>query len=244
MTAADVKQALVELADPERAKASLWFFKTGPGQYGEGDQFIGVSVPKQRQVARRFAATPLEDLATLLASPIHEERLTALLILVDQFKRASSKRKPDPKRQKEIFRFYVDHLQGVNNWDLVDSSASYIVGQYLLTRPHSERSQLERWSHSKDQWQRRVAVIATMAFIAAGQFEDTLELAERLIGDQEDLIHKATGWALREVGKRDVTALRTFLDAHHRTMPRTMLRYAIEKLSPVERQKYMAKPNK
>lgn len=242
MSASEVKLALAQLADPERAKASTWFFKTGAGQYGEGDQFIGVTVPNQRKIARRFADEPLEELATLLASPVHEERLTALLILVRQYQRASSAKKRDPQTQRAIIDFYERHIDRVNNWDLVDSSAPYILGRYLLERPPSERRRLYRWARSASQWQRRIAVLTTMAFIADSQFEDTLELAKRLLHDKQDLIHKAVGWALREVGKRDDATLRAFLDAHHTKMPRTMLRYAIEKLPQAERQRYMTKP--
>ncbi len=242
MSAAEVKDALAELASPERAKASAWFFKTGPGQYGEGDRFIGVSVPNQRQVAKRFGEEPLAELAELLASPIHEERLTGLLILVRQYERAASSKRGDAAQRDAIYDFYVEHLGCVNNWDLVDSSASYIVGRHLLHKPRAARRVLSRWARSRNQWERRVAVIATMAFIDEGQFEDTLALAEQLLTDEQDLIHKAVGWTLREVGKRDVAALRGFLDAHHTVMPRTMLRYAIEKLSQQERQRYMKKP--
>lgn len=242
MSAADIKSALARVASPERAKASAWFFKTGPGQYGEGDQFIGVSVPVQRQVAKRFAEVPLTELAKLLASPVHEERLTALLILVGQYQRAASAKKGDAAKRDEIYEFYVAHTEVINNWDLVDSSASYIVGRHLLTKPRAARQILRRWAKSQNQWERRIAVIATMAFLAEGQFDDTLALAECLLTDRQDLIHKAVGWTLREVGKRDIMVLRDFLDAHYTRMPRTMLRYAIEKLAPADRAKYMAKP--
>lgn len=237
-----MKLALAKLADPERAKASAWFFKTGVGQYGEGDQFIGVTVPNQRLIARRFAEESLEEIATLLSSPVHEERLTGLLILVRQYQRASSGKKADARVQRAIVDFYVDHIDCVNNWDLVDSSAPYILGRYLVDRPRSERKRLHRWARSANQWHRRIAVLTTMAFIADLQFSDTLDLAKGLLDDKQDLIHKAVGWALREVGKKDLATLRAFLDEHHTRMPRTMLRYAIEKLSPVERQGYMAKP--
>lgn len=242
MSAAEVKKALVRLATPERAKASAWFFKTGPGQYGEGDKFLGVTVPAQRQVARRFSEEPLGEIAKLLSSSLHEERLTGLLILVRQYARAASGKHADAAKREAIFDFYVEHRGCVNNWDLVDSSAPYIVGRHLLEKPRSARRVLLRWAKSKNQWERRIAVLTTMAFIADGQFEDTLELAELLLTDREDLIHKAVGWMLREVGKRDLGVLRRFLDAHHASMPRTMLRYAIEKLSSDERGKYMTKP--
>jgi 3-methyladenine DNA glycosylase AlkD len=244
MSSVAVKRALAQYADPARAVASARFFKTGPGAYGEGDRFIGVSVPDQRVVARRFAQEPLPELATLLESPIHEERLTALLILVHQFKRASSVKTPDPDVQHAIVEFYIEHMDCINNWDLVDSSAPYILGRYLLTQPRSARKVIEQWARSVNQWQRRIAVLTTMAFIAQAQFSDTLTLAARLLGDKEDLIHKAVGWALREVGKKDALVLRAFLDAHHAAMPRTMLRYAIEKFSAQERRKYLARPRR
>lgn len=233
--AAAVKAALAQIATPERAKASAWYFKTGKGQYGEGDQFIGVSVPQQRKVARQFETVPLVAIETLLASPIHEHRLTAALILVRQYERA----KHDPDRQAEIAAFYVDHLKGINNWDIVDSSAPQILGAHLLPKKN-RRTVLRRYAKSEILWERRVAILATASFIRAGQFADTLELAEQFLHDKEDLIQKATGWMLREVGKKDERVLRDFLDSHAQRMPRTMLRYAIEKLPVAERQQYLA----
>lgn len=240
MSAHDVVTALKAVASPTKAKASAWFFKTGPGQYGEGDRFIGVTVPEQRTVAKQFRDLPLAEIERLLESPIHEHRLTALLILVGQYQRA------DAKAKKRVLDFYLDHLDRVNNWDLVDSSAGYIVGNYYLGRravygPNSRcgSAVLQRLSRSKNLWRRRVAIIATQAFISAGQFNDTLTLAEQLLNDRHDLMHKATGWMLREVGNRDPKVLKAFLDEHASTMPRTMLRYAIEKFDPVTRKHYL-----
>jgi 3-methyladenine DNA glycosylase AlkD len=230
--AKDVSQALHQVATPERAKANAWFFKTGPGQYGEGDKFVGVTVPQQRKVAKQFKDLPLKELEKLIKSPWHEERLTGLFILVNQYQKA------DDKTQKSIAGFYHKNRSHVNNWDLVDSSAPYILGDYLLN--HSS-SVLYRLAKSRSVWDRRIAIITTLNFIRFGQYEDTLKLAEQLLGDKHDLIQKAVGWMLREMGKRDRTTLLQFLEKHADAMPRTALRYAIEHLSPQQRSYYMKK---
>jgi len=232
MNAEDVRAALQQAADPLRAKNSAWFFKTGPGQYGEGDQFIGVTVPDQRKVAAAYGELPLPEVLELLRSAIHEHRLTALFILVHQY------RKGDQDTKKQLASFYHKHRAYVNNWDLVDSSAPYILGDYLKT--HSPNV-LFRLAASKSIWDRRIAILSTFAFIKDGQFDLTLRIAELLLNDKEDLIHKATGWALREVGKKDHQALLNLLDQHAGSMPRTALRYAIERLSPEERRLYMSR---
>ena len=232
MKAEDVRSSLQQLADPLRAKNSTWFFKTGPGQYGEGDQFIGVTVPDQRKVAAAYGELPLPAVLELLQSPIHEHRLTALFILVHQY------RTGDRDIKKQLASFYHKHRAYVNNWDLVDSSAPYILGDYLKT--HSPNV-LFRLAAAKSIWDRRIAIISTFAFIRDGQFDLTLKIAEMLLNDKEDLIHKATGWALREVGKKDHQALLNFLDQHAGSMPRTALRYAIERLSPEERRLYLSR---
>ncbi|MBI4032653.1 DNA alkylation repair protein [Candidatus Berkelbacteria bacterium] len=231
--AAAVERLLVRYATSAKAKSSAWFFKTGPGQYGEGDRFIGVTVPEQRKVAKQFRELPLNEIETLLASPIHEHRLTALLILVGQYSRL--KKTGD---ERSVVDFYLTHLDGVNNWDLVDSSASYILGDWIVAH-HDDRRILAVLARSGDLWKERVAMIATAALINAGSFKPTLELAERFLTHRHDLIHKATGWMLREVGKQDRATLERFLDAHAREMPRTMLRYAIEKFEPHERKRYL-----
>lgn len=223
-----VKKELARYTSPERAKASLWFFKTSKGQYGEGDQFIGVTVPDQRKVARLCKDISLQAIDILLNSPIHEHRLTCLLILCEQFKKT--------KNQQVIYDFYMQHRGRVNSWDLVDVSAPRIVGTYLLTRSRSKLYTLAR-SHSL--WDRRIAIISTFAFIAHNDYKDTLAIAEILLGDKEDLIHKAVGWMLREVGKRDVTVEKSFLDKYACIMPRTMLRYSIEHFSDEERKYYL-----
>lgn len=229
-SAQHVQQALRRLADPVRAQLSARFFKTGPGQYGEGDQFIGVTVPHQRQVARQFRQLSLEQVKLLLESKVHEDRLTALILLVYQYEHAT------PAVRRDIYEFYLHHTSLINNWDLVDSSAPYIVGGWLAGRDHRI---LEELVKSKSVWERRIAIISTLWFIKAGQYDVTVRLATQLLHDPHDLIHKAVGWALREVGKRDVATLRAFLAEHHRTMPRTMLRYAIERFDEVERQRYL-----
>lgn len=231
-TAAAVRRALAALATPSRARASAWFFKTGKGQYGEGDRFVGVAVPEQRKVARAFESLSLREVGRLLASPVHEERLTALFILVRRYQRG------DAAVRQEVFDFYCAQLSRVNNWDLVDSSAPQIVGAHLLER---DRALLYRLAGSERLWERRVAMIATLAFIQAGEAKDALAIAERLLGDREDLMHKAVGWMLREVGKRvDPELLSGFLKGHAARMPRTALRYAIEHFPKAERQAWLA----
>jgi 3-methyladenine DNA glycosylase AlkD len=234
LSANSVGRALRQYGSPERARASARFFKTGPGQYGAGDVFIGVTVPEQRQIVRQFRDLSSAEIKTLLASPIHEYRLTALLILVDQFGRAN------PAQQRRIVTFYLRQMRRVNNWDLVDSSAAQILGTWLLSQPNAQ-AVLTRMARSKSIWERRIAIVATYAFIRAGQFTPTLTLARQLLTDEQDLMHKATGWMLREMGKRDESVLRQFLDQNATRMPRTMLRYAIERLSPALRRQYLVR---
>ena len=210
-TLAGVRKELAGLADSARAEVMQRFFKTGKGQYGEGDVFIGLSVPQSRQVAKKHSGIPLEGVKELLYSKIHEERLVALLILVQKFK-------ADPEG---VARLYLDNLSQVNNWDLVDTSAPAILGAYLEKR---DRSVLYRLARSERLWDRRVAIIATQHFIRKGDYGDTLKISEMLLGDSHDLMHKAVGWMLREVGKRDTAAEEEFLQKHCKKMPRTMLR--------------------
>lgn len=234
MTTLDkIKADLRAHASPEKAKASAWFFKTGKGQYGEGDKFLGVTVPEQRAISKKYYKDiSLEDTIKLLQSPWHEERLTALFILVLQYK------KGEPDQKKLIASYYHKQRAWVNNWDLVDSSASYILGDYLIN--HS-RAVLYRLAASKSVWDRRIAIISTFAFVARGELEDSIKIAELLLNDKHDLIQKAVGWVLREVGKKDKQELITFLDKHAKVMPRTMLRYSLERLSLAEKQHYMEK---
>ena len=230
MTAKKISQSLHRLADPEAAKQSQRYFKTGKGEYGEGDQFLGIRTPVLRAEAKKFRATPLLEVLKLLQSPWHEARMCALYILVLQFKKAK-----EPIR-KVIFDAYLAHTHWINNWDLVDSSAYFIVGPYL---EHKDRAMLYELARSKSLWERRIAMLATMHYIRKGEFEDTLALAEMLLHDPEDLMHKAVGWLLREVGNRDKATEEAFLKKHYRQMPRTMLRYAIEKFSTEERRVYL-----
>lgn len=220
-------------ADAARAAFLPSFFKTGPGQYGEGDRFLGISVPPIRRFAAEFERLPLNEVERLLESPWHEARLLAVIVLARQYRRGG------PVDQAAIVRLYLRRTDRINNWDLVDVSAPAIVGAHLLTR---RRSILRRLARSSSVWERRIAIVATYRFIQEGQYQDTLDLAERLLGDRHDLIHKATGWMLREVGKRDDRVLRRFLDRHAAAMPRTALRYAIERLPPADRRRYMMKP--
>lgn len=231
-TSKDVIKALKEIADPKVAEHSGRFFKSGPGEYGEGDQFLGIRVPKQRKIAKKHKTLLFDEVSELLQSDYHEVRLTAIFILVYKYEKASF------NEQEEIYQFYMGHLDRVNNWDLVDSSAKYITGHFLFEYD-KDRTILYELSDSEDLWERRVAIMATFYFIDQGDFDLTLKLAEKYLDDPEDLIHKATGWMLREIGKQDEQLLRKFLDNHYEEMPRTMLRYAIEKLDEPIRQMYL-----
>lgn len=224
------RKRLHTLASPERAAISARFFKTDPGEYGEGDRFIGVRVPEIRKVSKDFKALPLSEFETLLHSKIHEERLLSLVILVLQFEKSNN------SVRKRIYDFYLANTQHINNWDLVDLSTPQIVGGYLEAR---SRRPLFRLAKSKSLWERRISIVATHWFIRQRDFDDTLKIAEMLLADKEDLIHKAVGWMLREVGKRDLDALEGFLGEHCRVMPRTMLRYAIERFPERKRQRYL-----
>lgn len=218
----DLRAELREAAEPERVPQLQRFFRTGPGEYGEGDVLLGVRVPASRRVARRFAKRlSLSDVVNLLRSPVHEERLVALLILVRRY------RVGDPREQQRIFELYLANTEHVNSWDLVDSSAPHIVGAHLQARPRERLDDLAR-SHSL--WERRIAILATFAFIRTRELGDTLRIARILLHDEHDLIHKAVGWMLREVGKRDEALLASFIEQHRREMPATMRRYASEHL--------------
>jgi 3-methyladenine DNA glycosylase AlkD len=227
-----LKRALKLAAKNGKAGDSARFFKTGKGEYGEGDVFLGATVPDQRVIVKQHGDLSLADVISLLKSPIHEERFTALLILVGQYK------KGDAKTKEQIFRFYVAHTKHVNNWDLVDLSARDIVGEHLAAR---DRTLLYEFARSKNMWERRIAIVATWAFIKRGDYADTLAITELLFADTHDLIHKATGWMLREVGKKDPSVLHLFLDEHIISIPRTTLRYAIERFAPEVRKSYLRK---
>ncbi len=230
MTAADVQHALDTLSNPDIASHSQRFFKTGAGEYGEGDRFRGIRVPVQRKVARQYRRLPFDETLALLHSSYHEDRLVALFILVDQFKRG------DYAARTRIFDAYLGNTSRVNNWDLVDSSAHLIVGPHL---EQGDRSMLDRLATSPSLWERRIAMMATLHYIKQHDFEDALRIAEQLLNDPEDLIHKSVGWMLREIGNRDRDREEGFLMQHYRDMPRTMLRYAIEKFDEDRRQAYL-----
>lgn len=230
VTASKIEKRLKETGDKEDAKFLQGFFKTGPGQYGEGDIFLGIRVPIVRELAKEYKDLPFKEVLSLLKSPYHEVRLFALIWLVNAFA------KSDETTQKKIYDLYLANTAYINNWDLVDLSAPKIVGAYLLEK---SRKPLYQLAKSKSLWERRIAVLATFWFIRYDQFEDSLSIAEILLMDKEDLIHKATGWMLREIGKRDVQIAEAFLQKHCKTMPRTMLRYAIERFTPAKRKMYL-----
>lgn len=234
MKAADVSKALRLVATPKKAKANAWFFKSGPGEYAEGDKFLGVTVPEQRKIAKQHKDLSLSEVKKLVTSSWHEERLTGLFILVDQFKHG------DEKARAQIYKFYLNHTGSINNWDLVDSSASYIVGPYLENLSEKMKV-LTKLAGSKSLWERRIAMIATGHYIYQGRADEALIIAETLVDDNHDLIQKAVGWMLREIGKRvGREPLLKFLDRHAATMPRTALRYAIEHFEPRLKAHYMS----
>ena len=230
MTAKRLREKLHALADPERAVLLQRFFKTGPGEYAEGDRFIGVRVPRIRKLVRAHPDIPLEEVEQLLQSEIHEERLLALLLMVQHYQRG------DGKVRKRLYQLYLGSTEFINNWDLIDVTAKNIVGAWLENK---SRKPLYKLARSKSLWERRIAIMATFRYIPADDFEDCLKLAEMLRDDEHDLIHKAVGWMLREVGKRDRAVEEAFLQQHYQSMPRTMLRYAIEKFPEKRRQAYL-----
>lgn len=231
MIAEEWKKELAFIANAEKAKILSGFFKTGKGQYGEGDIFIGITVPQNRNIAKKYYNAPLNDIKNLLHSPIHEYRLSALIALVLRYKKFK-----DETSHKEIVNFYLANTSYINNWDLVDLSCSYILGEYLLNKSPDILFTL---SESSNLWEQRIAIVTTLNFIRNGKFSTAISLAEKFLTHKHDLIHKATGWILREIGKKDESVLREFLDRHAHHMPRTALRYAIEKMSQGERKHYL-----
>lgn len=227
-----LKEEINQIANPEKAKGDLRFFKTSKGAYAEGDAFLGIAVPVLRKLGKKYLGIELDEIQELLYSKYNEERLLALMILVEEFERG----KGDRKIEEEIYRFYVQHIKRVNNWNLVDLSARPIVGQYLRDK---DRAILMDWGRSENLWLRRISIVATWYFIKKGEFKDTLEIAKLLLNDKEDLIHKAAGWMLRELGKMNESVLKDFLKKHQKEMPRTMLRYAIERLNVGDREQFM-----
>jgi len=227
-----IKEDLQNLANPEKAKVLSRYFKTGKGEYSEGDVFLGISVPEQRKVAKNFKDTGFDDLRRLLQSKIHEYRFTALEILNFKYDGA------DNIRKKEIVDFCLKNINRINNWDLVDTFAPYVFGDFLNGK---NKKVLYRLATSETIWERRIAIISTFAFIKNNLFEDSFKIAEILLNDKHDLIHKAVGWMLREIGKKDRNAEEEFLKKHYKKMPRTMLRYAIERFSEDKKRVYMTK---
>ena len=230
MSVDDIGRRLEELADKEKARVLQRFFKTGPGEYGEGDVFLGIKVPVLRKLAKEYEGVALKEAKQLLRSSIHEQRLLALLILIRNFS------KGDVGARKRIYELYLKNARYINNWDLVDVSAEHIVGAYLMER---RKEQLTRLAKSDSLWERRISILSTFHYVKRNQFSETLRISKMLLSDEEDLIHKAVGWMLREVGKRHLPTEEEFLRAHYKMMPRTMLRYAIERFPEPKRQRYL-----
>jgi len=223
-----LQQELQNLANPEQAAILQRFFKTGPGEYGAGDKFLGIKVPVLRKISKKYHNLQLVEVDTLINSSVHEERLVALFILIGQYKKLENK--------QPIYDFYVAHMNHINNWDLVDLSAPHIVGAYLFDK---DKQILQTWAKAQNIWARRIAMIAPFYFIKNNEFTDALIVAKILLHDTEDLLHKAVGWMLREIGKRNLAIEEKFLKKHYKNMPRTMLRYAIEKFQEDKRQAYL-----
>jgi len=232
MRADDVIRALDELADPGRKEKSAKYLKAVPGGYGEGDEFVGVKVPDQRKVARAHRGLALSEIRKLLQSTCHEHRFTGFLILMDHYRRG------DDQARRGAYDLCIEELAGLNNWDLVDTAVPAIIGEHMRAFSQ-ETHRLEPWARSENLWHRRIAMLATRAFIIKGEYEHALTVARLLLHDKHDLIHKAVGWMLREIGEHNLAVEEAFLDQHHATMPRTMLRYAVEKFSPERRAHYM-----
>jgi len=230
LTVQKILSRMEDRGDPQRAKDLQRYFKTGPGEYGEGDIFWGLRVPEIRRLAKEYQSIPLSTAVQLLHSPVHEARLLALLIMVGAYKQG------DVLLQEKIYHTYLGNTRFINNWDLVDLSADHIIGAHLWTLT---RDPLRTLASSKLLWERRIAIMATFHFIKKGEFSETLRIARMLLQDSEDLIHKAVGWMLREIGKRDQTTEESFLKTRYKIMPRTMLRYAIEKFPEDLRQRYL-----
>jgi len=226
----ELRKKIKTVASPDVANTMRWFFKTGKGEYGEGDTFVGLKVPMQRIITKEFRDLNLNELKVLLNSKVHEERLISLFILVYKFE------KGEEREKEKIFSFYLKNRKGVNNWDLVDLSAPKIVGNYLLDK---DKSLLFELALSNNLWERRISILSTQEFIRNNKFDTTLKIAKMLLNDKQDLIHKAVGWMLREIGNRDLSTEEKFLKLYYKDMPRTMLRYAIEKFPEVKRKKYL-----
>lgn len=228
----NIHEEFKKMSDQENAIQLQKYFKTGKGEYGEGDQFLGLRVPTVRKIAKKFNTLSIDEAEKFLQSPYHEERLFALFVLIDLFKKGNEEDK------KKIYELYLQNTNFINNWDLVDVSSGPIIGAYLFTR---DRKPIYTLANSENLWERRIAIMSTFYFIAQNEFTDTLKIAEMLLNDKEDLIHKAVGWMLREIGKRNLELEESFLKKHFKNMPRTMLRYAIEKFPEEKRKSYLKK---
>lgn len=230
----DIKKELHKLSNSQKAEVLQVFFKTGKGEYAEGDRFYGIIVPVQRQLAKKYVDLSFGEIKKLLKGEFHEERLVACLILVEKYRKANKEKK------RKIFEFYIENIQRINNWDLVDLSAPKICGAYLFENKN-KKNILYELAKSDNLWKKRISIVTTFAFIKNGDFEDTLRISKMLLNDRHDLIHKAVGWMLREVGKRNQDIEEKFLKKYYQKMPRTMLRYAIERFDDQKRAYYMAK---
>ncbi|MBW1727398.1 MAG: DNA alkylation repair protein [Deltaproteobacteria bacterium] len=226
----NIRKKLQRLGSEENANVLQRFFKTGPGEYGEGDVFLGVRVPDLRKLVKEYQDITLKEVMQFLRSSIHEERMFALLILVSKYSKGNETVK------KRIYELYLQHTKFINSWDLVDGSAQHIVGAFLMDK---SKEPLYRLAKSNSLWERRIAILSTFYFIKHHNFSETIKISKILLTDEQDLIHKAVGWMLREIGKRDITAEEIFLKKYYKSMPRTMLRYAIEKFPKSKRKKYL-----
>ncbi len=231
MNLREIRKRIKKESNKQQAKSLQWFFKTGGGEYGEGDVFAGIKMPVQRKIAKEFKNLNYNDIRELISSKIHEERMIGLLILQGKYEEG------DENEKEKVYKFYIRNRKGINNWDLVDISAPNIMGEHLLNR---DKKLLYEFARSKNLWERRIAILSTFTFIRAGKFETTLKISDILLDNDHDLIHKAVGWMLREIGKRDLNAEEKFLKPRYKKMPRTMLRYAIEKFPEVKRKKYLS----
>jgi len=234
MSLSQLRAEMLSLKNPAKAKILSGFFKTGIGEYGEGDEFFGITVPESRKIAKKYSNLTLEELSELIKSKVHEERLCAILILVEEYKN----KKTSEEKRLAIKEFYLKNTKYINNWDLVDLSAHYILGEWLYRNPN-EKKILASLAKSNDLWEKRISTISTFYFIRKESFEDTFKISKMLLADSHDLIHKAVGWMLREVGKRNLKSEEEFLLKYYKKMPRTMLRYAIEKFPEKKRQNYL-----
>ena len=227
----EASEEIRELANEEIAKHSLRFFKTGKGEYGYGDIFLGVRAPKIRLIAKKHIDISIDDMKILIKSKYHEERFLGLIILMNKYSKTG-----DNKTRNQLYKTYVSSFKHINNWDLVDVTCSHVIGKHLIDK---DRSILYTWAKSEDLWTKRIAIVSTHCFIRKNDLQDTFKIADILLNDNHDLIHKAVGWMLREAGKRDIKKEEDFLKKHYKTMPRTMLRYSIEKFPEDKRQKYL-----